>query len=145
MDNKAVSNFSSTRQRIFLISGSDEYSCKTQANSLYEYLLRNQSLTDDIFLDEVAYTLNNSRSRFMWKTAVTGSSIQDIAESLSREIEPRISPKRPTLGFIFTGQGAQWAGMGRELLEAYPIFCDSICRIDKYLAGLEASFNIYGK
>ena len=38
----------------------------------------------------------------------------------------------PTIGFIFTGQGAQWAKMGVEL-ERYPIFRDSVEESDKFL------------
>lgn len=144
MGNDTISVASTPRQRIFLISGFDEHSCKAQVKSLYRYLLKNESIIDNIFLGDVASTLSEGRSRFMWKTAVTGSSFQDLAQSLSNEIKPRISLKRPTLAFIFTGQGAQWAGMGKELLDAYPVFCESISRIDGYLAEMGASFTVYG-
>jgi acyl transferase domain-containing protein len=136
---------STPRQRIFLLSGFDEYSCQVQVKSLYGYLLRNESVIDDIFLDDIASTLSEGRTRFMWKTAVTGSTVQDLAESLSNEMKPRLSLKRPTLAFVFTGQGAQWAGMGKELLDAYPIFCDSISRIDGCLAEMGAPFKVYGR
>lgn len=135
---------STPRQRVFLLSGFDEYSCKAQANYLYGYLSKNESVIDNTFLDDVASTLSEGRSQFMWKTALTGSSVQDLAKSLSTEIKPRMSLKRPTLAFIFTGQGAQWAGMGKELLDAYPIFCESVSRIDRYLAKMGAPFKVSG-
>jgi len=36
----------------------------------------------------------------------------------------------PRAGFVFSGQGAQWWGMGRELLAGSATFCDAIAEID---------------
>ena len=43
----------------------------------------------------------------------------------------------PTLVMVFTGQGAQWPQMGRELLNANPIFLKSILCLDQHLQGLQ--------
>ncbi|CAL3970576.1 unnamed protein product, partial [Diplocarpon coronariae] len=48
----------------------------------------------------------------------------------------------PRIGFIFTGQGAQWYAMGRELFDAYPIFAATMERIDRYLTKLGANFSL---
>ncbi|CAL3970577.1 unnamed protein product, partial [Diplocarpon coronariae] len=50
----------------------------------------------------------------------------------------------PRIGFIFTGQGAQWYAMGRELFDAYPIFAATMERIDRYLTKLGANFSLLG-
>jgi len=48
---------------------------------------------------------------------------------------PPIRPgNQRVLVFVFTGQGAQWAGMGKELLTDYPSFQDDIRAMDKTLA-----------
>jgi acyl transferase domain-containing protein len=39
--------------------------------------------------------------------------------------------------FVFTGQGAQWVHMGRELLLEYDIFADSIKKMDAALRSLD--------
>ena len=42
----------------------------------------------------------------------------------------------PQVVFTFTGQGAQWAGMGRELMQDFEIFKESIQTMDRVLASL---------
>ncbi|KAF1999303.1 reducing type I polyketide synthase 10 [Amniculicola lignicola CBS 123094] len=43
------------------------------------------------------------------------------------------------LAFVFTGQGAQWSGMGQSLLKEYPSFQRSIRRLDLVLQSLPLS------
>lgn len=95
-------------------------------------------------MDDLAFTLNEHRSRFMWKTAVVGKSIRDLGTSLSGNPRIRSSIRKPTLGFVFTGQGAQWAGMGKELLHAYPVFRESIAKIDLFLSKIRAPLSVFG-
>lgn len=133
------------KPRLFVVSGFDETSCAEQIRSLRKYLLTKRGVTDDYFMADLAYTLNERRSRFLWKAAVAGSSATDVISSLSRPINIRSSTRKPVLGFIFTGQGAQWTGMGKELFHFYSAFQESISKIDQILLDLGASFQIYGK
>lgn len=49
--------------------------------------------------------------------------------------------------FVFSGQGAQWPGMGRQLIERYTSFGETINKLENYLACLPEppDFSIYGK
>lgn len=51
------------------------------------------------------------------------------------------------INFVFTGQGAQWAGMAKELLDDFSHFRDDIKAMDNVLAGLPdpPSWTIEGK
>lgn len=128
-----------------MVSGFDEWSCTEQIKRLSEYLEAKEHTAEDDLLDDLAFTLNEHRSQFMYKAAVVGSSISDLTKSLTKGLKIRSSVRRPTLAFVFTGQGAQWAGMGKELLDVYPVFRSSISRIDRFLSTVGSSFSVYGK
>ncbi|KAJ5137695.1 hypothetical protein N7526_003928 [Penicillium atrosanguineum] len=134
----------SQRNRIFVLSGFDERSCQEQIRRLRDYLVAKQGLMNDEFMDDLAFTLNERRSRLLWKTAVIGDSVPTLIDVLSGTPQIRSSIRKRTLAFIFTGQGAQWADMGKELLHAYPVFRDSITMIDAFLETLQAQFSVYG-
>ena len=51
------------------------------------------------------------------------------------------SRSAPVISFVFTGQGAQWAGMGRELL-GYPVFRTSLEQATKYMQGLGCTWSL---
>jgi acyl transferase domain-containing protein len=133
----------STRRRLFTLSGFDEATTRRQAERLKDYLER-ANFTDDKFLDYLAYTLNERRTKFVWRAIITGSRRHELIEAISEDVKVSRVVKKPTLGFVFTGQGAQWAGMGKELIDAYPTFRQSIDRIDAHLKSIGASFSVQG-
>lgn len=135
----------SSKSRIIMISGFDDVSCTKQAEKIRKYLLEREPLTDDTFMNNLAFTLNDHRTRLPCKVAVTGGTAAEIAGALSSKIKVKRSTKKPTIGFVFTGQGAQSPGMGKELLGAYPIFRKSIEAIDEYLKHIGAPFSVIGK
>lgn len=49
----------------------------------------------------------------------------------------------PTLGFVFTGQGAQWAGMGNDL-RVFDIFERRLREAEDYLIELGCSWQLRG-
>lgn len=104
---------------------------------------------------DVSYTASARRTHLGARLAVVAGSAADTAAQL-RALAEAGAPVRPTargkLAFVFTGQGAQWVGMGRELLAAEPAFraqfeeCDRLFRryvdwslIDELLADAERS------
>lgn len=131
--------------RIFMLSGFDERTCAQQMQALSNHILdRGHEVDHEKFLDELAFTINERRSVFPWKAAIVGDTMAGLAASLSQNIRARSAVRQPTLGFVFTGQGAQWVGMGKELLQAYPVFKRSISGIDRFLNDIGAPFTVEG-
>lgn len=91
---------------------------------------------------DVAYTLANRRTRFSSGGMIV-SNTENMHDTFSEDLqnftflESKSSSKKPVLGFVFTGQGAQWARMGAELMTYYPSFVQTINLLDATLALLE--------
>ncbi|KAL8810423.1 MAG: hypothetical protein Q9200_002591 [Gallowayella weberi] len=107
---------------------------------LEEHTIARGARTDDI-LESLAYTLGNRRSEFQWRTVITTSHAEDLKQKLGNLEKPARASKPPNLIFCFTGQGAQWFAMGRELL-AYEVYESSVHNADTYLKAIGAPWSV---
>ncbi|KAI1109458.1 hypothetical protein F5Y14DRAFT_456029 [Nemania sp. NC0429] len=98
-----------------------------------------QAIAADYYLPDLAYTLNQRRNRF---TAARGYTIAwpgQETEAFSQDkfaCASKISMSqdaKPDIGFVFTGQGAQWARMGYEAMRRFPTFRDTVSALDRIL------------
>jgi acyl transferase domain-containing protein len=108
--------------------------------------LRGLTLDDECaYMRHLAFTLGQRRSEFSWKAAHLASSKKELIEKLEQgQVTPQQGTGQPRLGFVFTGQGAQWYAMGRELIEAYPVFKDALLEADQFLKSFGAEWSILG-
>ncbi|KAL1623909.1 Type I Iterative PKS [Neofusicoccum ribis] len=119
--------------RVFLLTAKDETVARTMVENLKQFVAES-SLEDGQLLDRLAYTLSERRSRFLWATATASRTREELLASLdATKLVPTRSTAQPRLGFVFTGQGAQWYAMGRELIGVYPVFTDTLYEADQYL------------
>lgn len=131
---------------VFVLSSFDEHSGKQQAKNLAQYLRNLRDSYSDELIRDLAYTLSERRSNLPWKAAFTAHSLPQLEKALSSEdIKFSRSHQPKNLGFVFTGQGAQWHAMGRELITQYPVFRKSLDLADQYLAAMGAPWSLYGK
>ncbi|KAL4875010.1 hypothetical protein BJY04DRAFT_233116 [Aspergillus karnatakaensis] len=94
------------------------------------------------YLTDLAYTLSMRRSFLEWRTFAIvqpGDAWGGIVENMSN---PMRSIPSPNVAYVFTGQGAQWYGMGRELFKTYPVFLNSIREAAAYLCTLGCSWDL---
>lgn len=99
----------------------------------------------DIDLDDLAFTLLLRRSHLEWRFAFVAVDYQDILkatdeEATGRSLQRTVSDVRLT--YIFTGQGAQWYAMGRELMTQNTTFKESLEKSRSVLWGLGASWSL---
>ncbi|KAF9893690.1 hypothetical protein FE257_009858 [Aspergillus nanangensis] len=141
---KANCNGTASVRRLFPISLNDDKSLGHQlkALELFMHLKQERDQLDSSFMANLAYTLGQRRSVLPWKTAITAGSATELIEQLSlSRVKSRRSPEKPIIGFVFTGQGAQWQSMGRELLNRYPVFADSMRAADETVKRLDVIEN----
>ncbi|OOQ83961.1 polyketide synthase/peptide synthetase [Penicillium brasilianum] len=105
----------------FNFSANSERSLLASLEAYASYLKANP----DVDLRSLSWTLNCRRSTLPFRLSLVGSSAMDLAANLNSAVllpsdilsaSQTSSARRPKLLGIFTGQGAQWARMGAELL-----------------------------
>lgn len=89
-------------------------------------------------LDDVAYTLVTGRQPMEQRAALVLPQEQSLAEARSgvHISRGKLPEGKPSVGFMFPGQGAQFVGMGKQLYERQPRFRVLFERCDRVLEPL---------
>ncbi|MEY6567347.1 type I polyketide synthase, partial [Streptomyces sp. PGLac3x] len=116
----------------WLLSAKSPRALAEQATRLAAHIEDHPELTPA----DVGHSLATTRTALEHRTVVVGATHEDLLTGLE---QARLTASTPAtsdgrLGFLFTGQGAQRVGTGRELYAAYPVFAeafDAVCaRVD---------------
>ncbi|ACA14749.1 Beta-ketoacyl synthase [Methylobacterium sp. 4-46] len=79
---------------------------------------------------DFCWSANTGRAQFPWRAAVVARTREEMSRKLvalaAGEPAPPAEPKR--IAFLFTGQGSQYLGMGRQLYQTFPVFRDALDR-----------------
>ncbi|KAJ4296761.1 hypothetical protein N0V90_006809 [Kalmusia sp. IMI 367209] len=129
-------------RQIITLSARSEQSCQSQIVNLKAWISSSEEHPRGR-LEDLAYTLASHRSNHSWRMAVTVSSLGELDEVISSK-SPRLvkSSQAPKTIFVFTGQGAQWYSMGRELLYIESAFRTSIEASGNIICGLGATWSL---
>ena len=124
---------------ILTLSAKSEEALILQAGRYEEFL----SNHPDIPIADVCFTANTGRTHFPHRLAVVAENLAKLQEELGQISARNKSSiqysgqvqdqKTPGIAFLFTGQGSQYVGMGRELYETESVFQKTLDRCDKIL------------
>ncbi|MGD3110464.1 type I polyketide synthase, partial [Streptomyces sp. YGL11-2] len=111
------------------LSGHTEAALRAQAGQLLSHLTAHPELP----LADVAFSLAGSRSALEHRAAVVTDDPDALVRALTalRDAAPDGGlltgrPDRGRLAFLFTGQGSQRPGMGRELYDRHPVYAQAL-------------------
>jgi acyl transferase domain-containing protein/NADPH:quinone reductase-like Zn-dependent oxidoreductase/ubiquinone/menaquinone biosynthesis C-methylase UbiE len=139
---------------VLLFSGRDEQACQRMVSDTKAYLQTRKREHPDMGRTEVltlmkslCWTLSKRRTRFPWVSAHTVQYLDSLDQVIQGLDAPQFKPVRlpsrpPRIGMVFTGQGAQWHAMGRELIQAYPIFRSTLLAAEGCLRELGADWSL---
>ncbi|KAI0009530.1 hypothetical protein F4779DRAFT_369425 [Xylariaceae sp. FL0662B] len=141
------------KSAVLILSARDEKACQRMVSDLVGYLRDGRKKTLDAagLLQNLSYTLGERRSLFPWiavnQVHLHGNSLDSVVQALdSPKFTPVRAPsRRPRIGMVFTGQGAQWYAMGRELIDSYPVFKASLEEAGQHLEAIGAEWSLLGE
>jgi acyl transferase domain-containing protein/acyl carrier protein len=110
---------------------------REQARQLKAHLSEHEELP----LADVAFTVNAGRTHFPARVGLVAGSSAELARCLSAVASGLTEPsllaedeaEPPGVAFLFSGQGSQYLGMGRQLYETQPLFRRVLDRCDEIL------------
>ncbi|MFD3617923.1 SDR family NAD(P)-dependent oxidoreductase [Streptomyces sp. NPDC058676] len=124
---------------LFPLSARTLSALQRQADRLHAALAAEPHLA----LPSVAAALAHRRTHFEQRVVVQAGDRDALMTALRRLAEGRPDPEwvvgperaRPhgKVAFVFPGQGSQWTGMARDLLDRDPVFADELDRCDAAL------------
>lgn len=143
---------SQTRNKLFVFSSSDQAGLQRLSAAFSEFLSHQldaekqlgsiDSVNWPLFMSDLAFTLASRRSVFDHRSLVVAKSAAELTEQLRNGIPKlrRIAKSNNAI-FVFTGQGAQWPSMGKELCTHQP-FRDSLGQAETAVRALGCTWSL---
>ncbi|RYP11167.1 hypothetical protein DL764_000238 [Monosporascus ibericus] len=129
--------------RLFIMSAASQTSLLSMLATNGDWISKHGDQAS--VLRDLSYTLSQRRSLLSWRFSCVAANQKELLEALAygskkADAITRITPGAK-ISFVFTGQGAQWAGMGRELLSD-PTFNRSFQHSNKILQNLGCQWDL---
>ena len=151
----ADGNLGRRPSRILPLSGKSEDAVKDLAKSYVSWLDErgadpsSDGASSEQALADMAWTAGIGRSQFEHRAGVVFQDASSLRERLEKLTDGFIGVDGQSVGkiaFVYTGQGSQWVGMGRELYESEPVAravmdrCEAVFQEEKGKSLLDVMF-----
>ncbi|KAI1378719.1 polyketide synthetase [Hypoxylon crocopeplum] len=127
--------------------------CVKSLKANIQALVVHLSSPEVVTLPKLSYTTTARRMHHPYRVIMTSNTLEGLKSQLTEAVDndlvvKRVVPPREML-FAFTGQGAQYPGMGKQLFETLGVFRDQIIRFDQLarrlgFPGIVSLFNASG-
>ena len=132
---------------ILTISARSQEALKRMATLYSKWLNDGVEDMDSWFVENLCYSMNQRRSQFSHRLALSFESIYEASKALSDYADGSIGWEKMAcydevkscntkIVFMFGGQGSEWYAMGRQLVESEPVFRESILTVSKLVRDL---------
>ena len=96
---------------------------------------------DNVDVRHICYTVTARRQVYEFNASVVCEDSQDLCVKLGQLENSGDGPltlhrRTTTIAFVYSGQGASYFGMGKELLTTSPVFRNSVLECDRALKGM---------
>ena len=113
------------------ISAKNGISLQGNLRSMLGFLKQNPQVS----LGKLSYTTTARRIHHQHRVALIGTSVGEVCAQIEAAVRDQTGMTRPKgspkVVFTFTGQGAQYPGMGKQLFENFSVFRTEMRRLDQ--------------
>ncbi|USP81656.1 polyketide synthase PKS2 [Curvularia clavata] len=122
------------------LSAFDEAGISRNAEAQVAFL-ESRSTHPSTFLQDYSYTMNR-RSQFSWRSFLLAGNTSELLAALPNAHSKVLRARGPiSIAYVFTGQGAQYATMSRELF-FYPVFRRSMEEASQFFTSLGSTWSL---
>ena len=115
---------------VVTVSGKSKSSLRNNVRRLIDFIDEDTSVT----LPNLSYTTTARRIHHNYRVAVNEPELTAVKKSLTsmldQDVAP-IAPTRPDVAFVFTGQGAHYSALGKQLFDQSTQFRSDIFQFDE--------------